>query len=223
MSKRFNFDPSSYAGLDKLGRIPLSSSFHLREFLYSEIGTYYRLQNVPDDIYKAVDAGRQLCQLLLEPLQEKFGRIHIRSGYRSRGVNQRGMSKAQGGEGHNCAADNDGDHTWDYPSTSGHGAGAMACISVPSISRQVLSGEVDVSAIAWWIHDHLPAWSVIEFFATPADIQFADEVTFNLGWHETPKRLITTWRGGPRNLHGNIPSAEVRSLSWQRLHGMKLT
>ena len=42
------FDPNSYSGLDRLGRIALSESFHLREFLYSEIAVQYQLRNVPD-------------------------------------------------------------------------------------------------------------------------------------------------------------------------------
>ncbi len=217
MNKKFKFDPHSYAGLDKLGRIPLLTHFYFREFLYSEIAAHYNIRNVPDDIDSAVKSGQELCRLLLEPLQEAFGRIHIRSGYRSRAVNEAGVEK------HNCSIDNDGDHTWDFPSKSGNGSGAMACVTVPRLSRLVLSNTVDISSIAWWIHDHLSHWSVIEFFATPADIPFADEVAFNIGWHETPKRVIKNWRGGLRNLHDHIPDPESRKKAWIKLSEMPVS
>ena len=191
------FDPQSYSGLDQLGRIRLSRSFHLREFLYSEIAVHYGLRNVPETgrVDDAVHAGSKLCTLLLEPLQDQFGRIHVRSGYRSRQVNAAGVGK------HQCAANNDGFHTWDYPSEK-HGRGATACISVPAASRAILSGQVAYEALAWWIHDRLPGWSYVEFFATP---EHSDEVCFNIGWHEQPMKTMTTWRGGTRSLLARIP------------------
>lgn len=206
---QFRFDPKSYAGLDKLGRIPLSKNFHMREFLYSEVAIFNGLINVPEDIETAVRAGSQLCELLLEPLQDAFGRIHIRSGYRSRSVNAAGVRQ-------NCAADNDGAHTWDY-SSKNNGLGAMACISIPIVSEKILSGDVGYPAIAWWIVDHLPQWSVIEFFSTPSDISFANEVCFNLGWHEHPIRSISSWRGGRRRLDTDIPAPQVRQALWEKL------
>lgn len=207
----FKFDPSTYSGLDTLGRIPLSDSFHMREFLYSEVAAHYGIKNIPTDVNRAVASGRELCKRLLEPLQQTFGRIHVRSGYRSHKVN------AEGTGTHNCAADNDGLHTWDFESKSGHGYGAMACISIPHVSRKVLAGEAEYSAIAWWIYDHLADWSAIEFFAPPSKVAFADEVAFNIGWHDKPMRTITTWRGGPRNLHTRVPPADERRQLWARI------
>jgi len=202
-------DPQSYQGLDRLGRIRLSRSFHLREFLYSEIAIHYGIRNVPDAgrVDEAVYAGGQLCELLLEPLQQRFGRIHVRSGYRSRAVNAAGVGK------HNCAADNDGFHTWDWPSTQ-HGRGATACISIPTVSRAVLAGAVPFEALAWWIHDHLVDWSFVEFFVTP---EHSDEVCFNLGWHEKPLKTITSWRGGARALHKTLPPPAQRATLCQVL------
>lgn len=208
-------NPQSYDGLDKLGRIRLSRSFHLREFLYSEIAVHYGIRNAPDTdrVDQAVYAGTQLCERLLEPLQARFGRIHVRSGYRSRAVNKAGVGK------HNCAADNDGFHTWDWPSAQ-YGRGATACISIPAVSRAVLGSEVPFDALAWWIYDHLADWSFIEFFATP---EYSDELCFNLGWHEKPLRTITSWRGGARALHKDIPSAVERSVLSQMLENIDLT
>ena len=198
------FDPQSYPGLDRLGRIRLSRSFHLREFLYSEIAVHYGLRNVPEAgrIDHAIDAGTQLCERLLEPLQEQFGRVHIRSGYRSRAVNAAGVVGK-----HNCAADNDGFHTWDWPHAV-HGRGATACISIPAVSTSVLAGQVPLESLAWWIHDHLPDWGHVEFFTTP---EHSDELCFNIGWSERPLKTITTRRGGPRNLHDALPDAEERT------------
>ncbi|MET3124394.1 hypothetical protein AAKU67_004009 [Oxalobacteraceae bacterium GrIS 2.11] len=208
MTKLFNFDQESYSGLDKLGRIPLSDNFHFREFLYSEIAVNYQLKNVPDNVDLAYQSGQKLCELLLEPLQATFGRIHIRSGFRSQKVNQAGIK-------HKCAADNDGFHTWDHVSKS-NGHGAMACISIPNVSKIVIAGEVDFTSIAWWIYDHLPEWSVMEFFGQ-SDFSFANEVTFNLGWNEIPFRHIRSFRGGPKNLHEHIPDPEMRRAAWTKL------
>ncbi len=191
---RSGFDSLSYSGLDKLGRVALSKCFHLREFLYSEIAVEYRLRNVPDKerATDAIASGTKLCELLLQPLQDTFGRVHVRSGYRSRAVNAAGVDK------HNCARDNDGFHIWEYPSTAGHGAGATACISIPRVSKQVFAGRADELALAWWIHDNLPSWSCLEFFSTPRG---SDELAFNIGWHERPMKVIHSWRGGPRTVH----------------------
>lgn len=209
---KYRVDPLTYSGLDKLGRIPLSRHFHMREFLYSEIAVHYQLRNVPDDVDQAVWAGSMLCQKLLDPIQDRFGRVHVRSGYRSRKVNQAGVGR------HNCAADNDGAHTWDHASKE-FGFGAMASVSVPAWSRMVLSGEVDVAAIAWWVMDHLPEWSVLEFFAT-ADLPYADEVVFNIGWNQRPQGVMTNWRAGGKALHKCVPDAISRASLWAPLEAV---
>ena len=75
--------PQSINALEELGRIRLSKSFFMRDFLYSEISNFYKIPNIPDDPDLAIKAGTKLCEELLEPLQETFGRIEIRSAYRS--------------------------------------------------------------------------------------------------------------------------------------------
>lgn len=103
---------SSIAKLEDLGRIQLSKSFFMRDFLYSEIANWYGVPNFPDYPEKAIYTGTKLCEQLLEPLQDKFGRIAIRSAYRSPSVNQLGNQK-----GHNCTSNekNFASHIWDYP------------------------------------------------------------------------------------------------------------
>ena len=49
-----------------------------------------RLPNIPDDPDLAIAAGRALCEKLLEPLMARFGRISIRSAFRSVEVNALG-------------------------------------------------------------------------------------------------------------------------------------
>jgi len=166
----------SYARLEKIGRIRLSKSFFLRDFLHSEIASYYGLLNVPDDVELAVAAGTKLCEELLEPLQDQFGRIHVRSGFRSCEVNALGNEK-----GHNCARNerNYAAHIWDRRDADGC-MGAMACVVVTSFVDRYEAGE-DWRALAWWIHDHLP-YSSLRFFPKYA--------AFNINWHERPKRDV---------------------------------
>ena len=82
--------PATLKALEELGRVRLSASFFMREFLYSEIANFHGMPNIPDDPDLAIKAGTRLCQDLLEPIQETFGRIAVRSAYRSPTVNKFG-------------------------------------------------------------------------------------------------------------------------------------
>jgi hypothetical protein len=82
--------PKSVPALETFGRVQLSKSFFMREFLYSEISQMEGIKNIPDDPELAIAAGKNLCQKVLEPIQDALGRITIRSAYRSCDVNQRG-------------------------------------------------------------------------------------------------------------------------------------
>src|ERR1700690_1860438 len=98
------------AALEELGRQRLSRSFFMRDFLYSEISAIHGIPNIPGDPELAIAAGKRLCEELLEPLQATFGRIAIRSAYRSPEVNVFGNSHKL-----NCAANerNYARHIWD--------------------------------------------------------------------------------------------------------------
>jgi hypothetical protein len=166
----------SYDALDRLGRERLSKSFFMRDFLYSEIANFYGMPNIPSDPELALAAGRRLCEELLEPLQEQFGRISIRSAFRSSEVNGFGNEK-----GHNCAGNerNYAAHIWDRRDADGC-MGATACIVVNSfVPYYERTGHWE--ALAWWVHDHLP-YSTMTFFPKLA--------AFNLRWHERPIRHI---------------------------------
>src|ERR1700752_224573 len=93
--------PASVHSLEQLGRVRLSPSFFMRDFLHSEIADLHGIPNIPDDPALAIAAGRRLCEELLEPLQGTFGRLAIRSAYRSAAVN------AFGNANHNNCASNE--------------------------------------------------------------------------------------------------------------------
>lgn len=168
--------PMTVSALNELGRVQLSPNFFMRDFLYSEIAAIHGLSNIPDNPDLAIEAGKRLCADLLEPLQDAFGRIAIRSAYRSSEVNRLGNAK-----GHNCASNerNYAAHIWDVRDAKGH-MGATACIVVPSFANR-FDQPGDWKRLAWWVHDHLP-YATMEFFP----VRWA----FNLGWHETPSRMI---------------------------------
>ena len=151
----------------------------MRDFLFSDIAAIHGLPNLPDDPELAVLAGIRLCEELLEPLQQVFGRIAIRSAFRSAAVNQFGNK-----HGYRCASNeaNFAGHIWDRRDENDR-MGATACIVVPSIWDR-FNADGDWQRLAWWIHDHLP-YSEMEFFGA--------YWAFNLTWSEAPKRRITSY------------------------------
>jgi hypothetical protein len=137
------------------------------------------MPNVPDDPKLAIHVGQRLCEELLEPLNATFGRIAVRSAYRSPTVNALGNEK-----GHNCASNekNYASHIWDRRDAAGF-CGATACVVVPWFADRYAEGA-DWRSLAYWIHDHLP-YSRLQFFP-----KFA---AFNISWHERPVRSIYSY------------------------------
>ena len=176
--------PLSVQSLADFGRVRLSKSFFMRDFLFSDIAAIHGLSNVPDDPDLAIAAGSRLCEELLEPLQDQFGRIAIRSAYRSREVNGLGAElQAAGKAGYNCASNesNFAGHIWDAKLDGL--MGATACVVVPSF-WDVCQAEGDWQKLAWWIHDHLP-YSSLYFFPK--------YWAFNISWFEQPARTIHSY------------------------------
>jgi hypothetical protein len=111
----------------------------------------------------------------LEPLNATFGRLAIRSGYRSVEVTKFGNERKLGASVENNAAY----HVWDLPDR--HGAlGAGACVVVPWFADRYDSRS-DWRAMAWWIHDYLP-YSHLQFFPKLC--------AFNIQWSERPALRI---------------------------------
>lgn len=171
--------PNNVSALEELGRVKLSKSFFLRDFLYSEIANMHGIPNIPDDPDLAIATGKHLCEELLEPLQDTFGRIAIRSGYRSPAVNDFGNKNRL-----SCASNdkNYAAHIWDHRDQDGC-FGATACIVIPWFADRYAEGA-DWRSMAWWIHDHLP-YSSLYFFPKLA--------AFNINWHEKPERRIGSY------------------------------
>jgi len=185
------------ASLEVLGRVQLSKSFFMRDMLYSEISNFYGIQNIPEYPDIAIEAGRHFCENLLEPLQQKFGRISIRSAYRSPTLNKFGNEKNLG-----CASNefNHAKHIWDYRDKNGC-LGALATIVVNDFAPYYEQTK-DWQSMAWYIHDHLP-YSTLYFYPKLG--------AFNIGWHEQPKRRIDSYvqpkgtltKPGMKNHEGN--------------------
>ena len=164
--------------LETLGRVRLSRHFFMRDFLYSEIGSFHRVPNIPDNPDLAIENGRMLCAELLDPLEETFGRIAIRSGFRSADLNRYGNENKL-----NCARNdaNYGHHIWDRDDGGRRGAGTS--LVIPWFADQYDRGR-DWRDLAWWIHDHLP-FSDLWFFPKLC--------AMNLSWRARPRRFIASY------------------------------
>ena len=170
--------PASMWSLETFGRVRLSKHFFMRDFLYSEIGNFHEISNLPRDPDLVIAHGRMLCTQLLDPLEETFGRLAIRSGYRSPELNQYGNENKL-----NCAR-NDNPiecHIWDW----GQGDDAIAgtSLAIPWFTDQYEQGR-DWRDLAWWVHDHLP-YSAMWFFPKLC--------AFNLDWRPHPRRMIGSY------------------------------
>ena len=85
--------PASMKTLEKFGRVRLSPNFFMRDMLYSEIANFHGIPNIPDHPDLAIEAGKRLCEELLEPLLAAFGQVSIRSAFRSAAVNDYGHQR----------------------------------------------------------------------------------------------------------------------------------
>jgi hypothetical protein len=177
--------PITVTSLDQFGRTRLSSNFFMRDFLFSDIAAVHGLLNVPDDPDLAIKAGKGLCGELLEPLQSTFGRVVIRSAFRSVEVNGLGNAMQKAGKpGYSCASNeaNYAGHIWDRRDENGK-MGATACVVLPAFA-DAFQEEGDWMKLAWWIHDHLP-YSFLFFFPKLW--------AFNISWRESPERRIDSY------------------------------
>jgi hypothetical protein len=169
--------PQTVESLGELGRVRLSKSFFLREFLYSEISQIEGIPNIPDDPDLAIAAGKNLCEHVLEPIQSALGRISIRSAYRCCAVNGKGAANKNQ---YNCSSNQSSyaRHIWDVRDVDGY-MGATACIVVNSFIPYYDLTQ-DWTALAWWLHDRIPDRAEIMFFPKYA--------AFNISWSENPHR-----------------------------------
>jgi len=164
--------PLSVRSLERLGRVRLSSSFFIRDFMHSEIADLHGIPNIPDNPDLAIAAGRHLCEELLEPLQAAFGRLAIRSAYRAPAVNAFGNA-----HGLSCASNerNYARHIWDRRD-------ARACMgALPQwSSRGLPTGMTRAPIGGQW-----PGGSTTTFRIASCS-SFRSSLPFNIGWHERP-------------------------------------
>ena len=154
----------------------------MRDFLLSEISQIEGIPNIPENPDLAIEVGKQLCSLVLEPIQAGLGRVSIRSGYRSPEVNAKG---AENKNQYNCSSNESAaaKHIWGRVDISGC-RGAMACIVVNAF-LPYYGRTKHWEALAWWIHDHVPGYASMYFFPKLCAL--------NIGWHENPKKRIDSY------------------------------
>jgi hypothetical protein len=168
----------SVAELSALGRVRLSHHFFMREMLYSEVANVHGVPNIPDDPMLAVEAGRHLCERILEPLRAAFGHVSIRSAYRSGRCNGRCHELYKAGDRDCWCLDNDYNaarHIWDRRDGDGY-LGATATIVLP-LYLDYYDRTGDWRSLAWWLFDH------VEFAEL---MMFGDLCAFNIRWYEGP-------------------------------------
>jgi hypothetical protein len=174
--------------IEEFGRTRLSKTFFMRDFLYSDISMMEGIPNIPDDPALAIESGRNLCEKILEPIQDAFGRIAIRSAFRSCAVNAKG---AENNNQYNCSKNenNYAGHIWDVRDCEGF-MGATVCIVVPAF-LEFYERTGDWTALAWWVHDHIPEYASQYYFPRLA--------AFNIRWSENPstKKFIKTYVVNP--------------------------
>ena len=167
--------PRTMWSLETLGRVRLSKYFYMREFLYSEIGNIHQIPNIPENPDLAIERGRAFCTTILDPLEETFGRVAVRSGYRSPTLNRFGNENKL-----NCAR-NDYPlecHIWDHATPV-----AGASIVIPWFADQFETGR-DWRDLAWWLYDHIPF----------ADAWFFPKLcAFNICWRPDAGRRLDSY------------------------------
>jgi hypothetical protein len=195
---RFN-KMSTLADLTALGRRRLSQNFFMRDMLYSEVSNWYGVPNHPEDPELAIAAGEKLAQLVLEPLTAAFGRISVRSAYRSPLLNDychrlytQGVTDAWC----TCNEDNAAYHIWDRRDAKGL-MGAAATIVIPSYIDHFEKTR-DWRPLGWWMRDHLEHYASVQFFRTLCafNIQWYEGPSSqSIGYLDPPTRLTLTERG----------------------------
>ncbi|HEU0310037.1 MAG TPA: hypothetical protein VFR36_02290, partial [Sphingomicrobium sp.] len=138
---------------------------------------------------------------VLEPLHDRFGRVSIRSAYRSPELNGFCNQRYVAGDTACWCTDNGSNaakHIWDRRDEAGH-LGATATIVIPAyLDHYERTG--DYRPLGWWIRDNVPGYAEIYFFKQLC--------AFNIRWyeggsdkairrHNPPNDELLTRRGEP--------------------------
>lgn len=85
---RFNMTSSGgqamYDLMEEFSRTRLSKNFIMRDFLHSNYNSVAGICNYPEKPEIVIAAGKKLCELVMEPIIAKWGRVFITFGYQCR-------------------------------------------------------------------------------------------------------------------------------------------
>ena len=199
----------TYQALENLGREKFSSNYYARDFLYTEIGNFYGKQNIPINKDLFIQNGKSLCQNILEPITKIFGKISIRSAYRSPHINEIGNQK-----NHNCGSNqsNNAGHIWDTKDDQGF-CGATICIFLPWFNDNFTKDE-DWVELAFFLYDNINCTNLTFF---------AKQNCFNISWHENKQepRSIFSYKN-PKGylIKPNTNSEEKHNQFYQNLQAL---
>lgn len=189
---------------EALGRQRLSKNFILRDFLFSTDAATLGLSNFPEDSAQVIRAGKALCEKVLEPVLEKFGKFAITFAYQSREVLELGWSQ----EKREAKGDNSNPHQWDR-----RRFGDAVFCRVDILPFCVLDGLIDRYDFARWCMLNL-------------DIDLLQQFTRSNGYcisiSPEPRRIWLEWGLGPdvprckffmgthywQNIFPNLPEEE---------------
>lgn len=186
---------------EALSRVRLSKNFILRDFLFSKSSSSVGITNFPEHPDLVIAAGKALCERLLEPILQQFGRFAITFGYQSR----------EGIEADDPAlgATSSCPHNWDRKSW-----GNEVYARVDILPFCVEDGEVSKHEFAQWLMQNLDVDLLM---------QWTRSNVFCLTISPKPRRVWIEWgnpaNGEPRqtrfmgadywqNIYPNLPDAE---------------
>jgi hypothetical protein len=86
---------SEFLKLTNIELARISRNFILRDFMYSTHAKLMGVPNEPEDLDMVIKSGKAICEKILEPILEHFGRFAITFGYGCRQVVEADMSEAQ--------------------------------------------------------------------------------------------------------------------------------
>lgn len=134
------------ARYDRLSRTRLSKNFILRDFLFCAESAAQGLNNFPENPATVIDAGRALCERLLEPLLAQFGHFAITYGYQSRESMDLALSRTS----RLTSPHSSSPHHWDRGTF-----GEQVYARVDILPFCVEDGEITKHAFGWWLMHNL--------------------------------------------------------------------
>ena len=152
--------------LEDFGRIRLSKSFLVRDFLYSEAADYFGMSNLPQKPDLMITTGRELCRRILEPLTATFGPLHIHTGYLADEI---------------CAITDQPSDPFQWDRTEDNdGIGAGAEIFIPGLPEQLIN-QGAWRSIACWVSEKLPIHQAVFNL---------ERRTITVSWNSRPGRAV---------------------------------